>query len=530
MLEHLHPLALSKLSAETGDSQAAEIVLGAINARYRHTSFGLRYLMANLGPLAARARIVETNLQQSAEQIADALLAPSPTIVGLGIYVWNATLALDVVRLLKARRPDLLVVLGGPEVSYEWEDQELVRLADYTVTGEGELIFRELCSRLLDGDRPKERIMAGSTAPFEALELPYDLYNEEDLAQRVVYVEASRGCPFRCQFCLSSLDRGVRLVPQEAFFEEMERLLERGARDFKFIDRTFNLRIDVATSILRFFLDRLRPGLSLHFEMVPDRLPDELRALLAAFPPQTLQLEIGIQSWDPEVGKLIERRQDAERTEANLRFLADETHVHVHSDLIVGLPGEDLQTFARGFDRLLALRPQEIQVGILKRLRGTPIQMHDQTHAMVYRAEPPYEIVSTSTMSEPEIDAMKRFARFWDLLVNSGNFIESAPLIWSNHASAFDGFYAFSEWLFEDLGRTHHIQLHELMVRTFTYLVETLELEHGPVALAVARDVHRTRGRKTPKILKPHLPRGWKPTAAPERSGGLARQARHAAL
>ena len=507
----------------------AEIVLGAINARYRHTSFGLRYLLANLGELAGRARIVETNLQQPAAQIADALLEPNPTVVGLGVYVWNATLALEVIKLLKTRRPELIIVLGGPEVSYEWDDQELVSVADYTVTGEGEEAFRDLCERLLNGTRPSRRIIPGSTPRFETLELPYHLYNDEDLAQRVIYVEASRGCPFRCQFCLSSLDRGVRMVPTERFFSEMETLLERGARDFKFIDRTFNLRIDIASAILRFFLERLRPGLSLHFEMVPDRLPEELRELLAAFPPRTLQLEIGIQSWDPEVGRLIERRQDAQRTEDNLRFLSEETHVHVHSDLIVGLPGEDLPTFARGFDRLLDLGPQEIQVGILKRLRGTPIQIHDETHAMVYRDAPPYEVLSTSTMSEPEIDSMKRFARFWDLVVNSGNFIESSPLLWSTHTSAFEGFYAFSEWLYSELGRTHHIQLHELMVKTFHYLIDELRLDPGPVALAVAHDVHRTRGRKTPKLLKPYLPKGWRPEEPAQASGGLARQARHAA-
>jgi len=504
------------------------IVLGAINARYRHTAFGLRYLLANLGALAERAQIVETFVQQPASAIVDALLASEPRVVGLGVYVWNTTRALEVVTQLRARRPDLVIVLGGPEVSHEWQTQSIVELADYTVTGEGEEVFRRLCESLLDGERPEEAVLHGTSPPLEQLALPYHLYTDEDLAHRVVYVEASRGCPFRCQFCLSSLDAGVRMVPREGFFTEMERLLERGARDFKFIDRTFNLRIADSVAILRFFLDRLRPGLSLHFEMVPDRLPEPLRELLAAFPPRTVQLEIGIQSWSEEVGRLIERRQDAERTEANLRFLAEETDVHVHADLIVGLPGEDLATFAVGFDRLLGLRPQEIQVGILKRLRGTPITVHDETRSMVYRAEPPYEIVSTSTMSVDEVEAMKRFARFWDLVANSGNFREATPLIWSTTSSAFAGFAAFSEWLHQALGRTHHIQLHELAVTVFDYLVDELDLDAGLAALAVARDIHRTRGRKTPKVLKPHLPDGWRPPVAPPVTGGLVRQARHA--
>jgi len=508
---------------------ARAIVLAAINARYRHTSFGLRYLLANLGDLAQEATLIETQIKESAESIVATILAAQPRIVGLGVYVWNAVRALEVVRLLRQTQPEVVIVLGGPEVSHEWTEQEIVTLADYTVTGEGEHAFRALCEAVLNGTPSTESILHGGSPALETIALPYDLYSDEDLAHRVIYVEASRGCPFRCQFCLSSLDRGVRMVPKEAFFEAMDGLLARGARDFKFIDRTFNLRIDDSAAILRFFLERLRPGLSLHFEMVPDRLPESLRSLLAAFPPQTVQLELGLQSWSPEVGKLIERRQDPEKTEANLRFLAEETHVHVHSDLIVGLPGEDLPTFAAGFDRLVALRPQEIQVGILKRLRGTPIAMHDVSHAMRYSPTPPYEVISTSTMTEGEIDAMKRFARFWDLIANSGNFRDSAQRILTISASAFTSFYDFSEALYDTLERTHHLPLNILAVAIFDYLIASTTMSSEEAALLVASDLHRTYGRKTPKALKPHLPRGWRPPAVERVTGGLVRQARHAA-
>ncbi|MGB0591163.1 MAG: DUF4080 domain-containing protein [Myxococcota bacterium] len=505
------------------------IVLAAINARYRHTSFGLRYLLANLGELADQATLVETQIKESAEAIVDLILAPKPRIVGLGVYVWNAVRALEVVRLLRTKAPELVIVLGGPEVSHEWGDQEIVSLANYTVTGEGEHAFRSLCEGVLQGEAPEPQILHGGSPALETIALPYDLYSDDDLAHRVIYVEASRGCPFRCQFCLSSLDRGVRMVPREDFFKAMQTLLDRGARDFKFIDRTFNLRIDDSVAILRFFLERLRPGLSLHFEMIPDRLPDSLRGLLAAFPPQTVQLELGIQSWSPEVGKLIERRQDPKKTEENLRFLAAETRVHVHADLIVGLPGEDLSTFAAGFDRLVALGPQEVQVGILKRLRGTPIAMHDTSHAMRYSASPPYEVRSTSTMSEEEIDAMKRFARFWDLIANSGNFRDSCQHILKAGDSAFTGFYTFSEALYAALGRTHHLALNTLAVALFEHLTEATEMTPEDAALLVAGDLHRTYGRKTPKDLKPHLPLGWRPPDVARVTGGLVRQARHAA-
>ena len=164
-------------------------------------------------------------------------------------------------------------------------------------------------------------------------------------------------------------------------------------RRFKFVDRTFNLNIAASRRILEFFLERQRPGLFAHFEMIPDRLPEALREVIAKFPAGALQFEVGIQTFDEAVSKNISRRQDYGRLADNLRFLRQETGAHVHADLIAGLPGETLESFAAGFDRLVAMGPQEIQVGILKRLRGTPIARHDQAWEMVYSAHPPYEIL-----------------------------------------------------------------------------------------------------------------------------------------
>jgi radical SAM superfamily enzyme YgiQ (UPF0313 family) len=216
------------------------------------------------------------------------------------------------------------------------------------------------------------------------LALPYDLYTDADIAHRVIYVEASRGCPYECEFCLSSLDVPVRNAPLEPFLTAMQHLLDRGVCQFKFVDRTFNLNLKISSAILRFFLERYRPGLFVHFEMIPDRLPQALRELIREFPPGVLQFEVGIQTFNEQVAKLISRRQDNARAEENLRWLREETGVHVHADLIVGLPGEDMASFAAGFDRLVALGPQEIQVGLLKRLRGTPIVRHDRDWGMVY--------------------------------------------------------------------------------------------------------------------------------------------------
>ena len=195
---------------------------------------------------------------------------------------------------------------------------------------------------------PRSTIVSPPLPDFAQLALPYDLYTDEDVAHRVIYVEASRGCPFECEFCLSSLDVPVRNAPLDRFLAAMESLLDRGVQQFKFVDRTFNLNLKTSTSILQFFWERYRPGLFVHFEMIPDRLPASLREIITKFPPGALQFEVGIQTFNERVAALISRRQDNAKAEENLRWLRAETGVHVHADLIVGLPGEDLESFAGG--------------------------------------------------------------------------------------------------------------------------------------------------------------------------------------
>ena len=274
------------------------------------------------------------------------------------------------------------------------------------------------------------KIITVELPDFSQIVLPYDFYTADDIAHRIIYVEASRGCPFTCEFCLSSLDIPVRQVPLPALLGQLQRLLDRGVKQFKFVDRTFNLNAGVSKTILEFLLDRYQPGYFFHFEMVPDRLPEALREVIAKFPPGALQFEVGVQTFNEEVSRRISRRQDYQKLEDNFRFLRKETGVHIHADLIAGLPGETLESFAAGFDRLIALGPQEIQVGILKRLRGTPIARHDAEWQMIYNPYPPYEILQNRLIDFSAMQRLRRFARYWDLVGNSGNFVETTPLIW----------------------------------------------------------------------------------------------------
>jgi len=535
----------------------SDILLTTLNAKYIHAAFGLRYLMANLGPaLASRATLLEFDINQRVVDVLERILEESPKIVGIGVYIWNAEPVEKLVAMLKRVRPEVVVVLGGPEVSYETDEQTMCALADYVITGEADLAFTDLCGKLLAGERPLVRVIGAGLPEFgkegsgpaktsalsllnrepgpqNSLALPYHLYTDADLAHRVIYVEASRGCPFKCEFCLSSLDVPVRNVPTDQFLSAMQDLLDRGCRQFKFVDRTFNLNLGISLAILRFFLDRQTPGLFLHFEMIPDRLPEALRELIQKFPAGALQFEVGIQTLNEDVEKRISRRQDHSRMTDNLRWLRTQTGVHVHADLIVGLPGENLASFGRGFDELIALDPQEIQVGMLKRLRGTPIVRHDTEWGMVYSPHPPYEILRTNHVDFDEMQRMRRFSRYWDLIANSGNFVETVPLIWEpgraeipvQEASPFASFLKLSDWLHARAGkRTHGIALPDLTLFLFEFLTQHQHLDARHVATTVQSDYARLGRRDVPDALRVWLANRDIATVKPT---GPARQARH---
>jgi hypothetical protein len=464
----------------------ADILLTTLNARYSHASLGLRYLLANMGPLESRTRLLEFTIKQRPIDIAEQLLAQEPRIIGLGVYIWNARESEELVAILKQLRPDIVVVLGGPEVSHEQEAQRIVAQADYLIPGQADLAFARLCGHLLAGERPAEKVVEPEPFAPERLQLPYRHYSDHDIHHRVVYVEASRGCPFKCEFCLSALDRSATPFDLDTFLGEMEALHRRGLRRFKFVDRTFNLKVEQSIRIMEFFLDRLDEALFLHFELVPDRLPEALKETIRRFPPGSLQFEIGVQSFNPKVQALISRRQDNARTESNLRWLREQSHAHLHADLIIGLPGEDMASFAAGFDRLVAMNPHEIQVGILKRLRGAPIARHSEAHAMRYQPTPPYNVLATGRIDFADMQRLARFARYWDLVANAGRFRATLPLLLGE--APFARFLALSDWLYERTGQTHRIQLPRLFALLHQALTGPLGVDPVQAETALLAD------------------------------------------
>lgn len=499
------------------------ILLTTLNARFAHASLGLRYLSANMGTLKSQTEICEFTIQQNISDILESIVAKSPKIIGIGIYIWNIIESTTLVKELKVLRPEIKIILGGPEISYEYADTEIFKHADHVITGWGDISFAKLCHDLLgnqtiqtkssniDSNPKIPKIINGIQPKLDTIILPYTEYSETDLKNRMIYVEASRGCPFKCEFCLSSLDKTAWSFPLEPFMEQMDILYSKGLRQFKFVDRTFNLKKEFTATILNFFLNKiaLNPTepLFLHFELVPDYLSDDLKALILKFPKGILQFEIGIQTLHLETQKLISRKTDLNKAKVNIQWLSRETTVHLHVDLIAGLPAENWQQFAAGFNELWSWQPHEIQLGVLKRLKGTPIIRHTSTYAIKYSLAPPYTILENNTMTFNEINQIKRIAKYWDLLANSGRFNTVLPLLLST--LPFENMHEFSVWLYQQTNQTHSIALDRLFNLVFDYLVTIKQHPIEIIQNKMSEDFKRIGIQGWPKILGPQ-PDDWK--------------------
>lgn len=480
--------------------KTSTIILSTLNARYIHASLGLRYILANMGDLRPETNIIEYTINTRPIDIVEDLLQFQPEIIGLGVYIWNAEETLQLVKLIKKVSPETIIILGGPEVTYEVNEQEITQFADYVITGQADLAFSDTCRNILNNKPPLQKVIKSSPFKLSEINLPYKEYTEEDITNRVVYVEASRGCPFKCEFCLSSLDKTVYPFNLDLFLEEMQTLYERGVRSFKFIDRTFNLKIDSSIRIMEFFLDKMQyEKVYLHFELIPDHLPEKLKATIQRFPEHSLQFEIGIQSLNPEIQTIISRKQDNLKAEKNLCWLREKTLAHIHADLIIGLPGEDVSSFAQGFNQLVAMNPHEIQVGILKRLRGTPIIRHTEDYDIRYSPNAPYEILSSKLIPFSLMQELKRFARYWDMIANSGRFKYTRSYLLGT--DPYQNFSILCDWLYRESGQTHHIALPRLFNLLFTAMTDVLNLNKEITTSLLLQDFSDSGIKGQPRFM-----------------------------
>lgn len=468
-----------------------KIILTTLNAKYIHANLGLRYLYANLNELQDCCEIKEFTIKNRAIDIVEQLLESKPEVIGFGVYIWNTQETAAVVAQLKAVAPEIKVILGGPEISYETDDKNssnwtLFNAADYIICGAADLAFYRLCRDLIDNKPPANKILSATPVKLNEIKLPYEYYSDEDIKHRLIYVEASRGCPFKCEFCLSSLDKTSYPFELDCFLSEMERLYLRGLKHFKFVDRTFNLNIRTSLKILDFFLQKNDKEIFLHFEVIPDHLPEKLKYKLKQFSAGSLQLEIGIQSFNPQVQSNISRKQNNDKSKESLRWIRDNTHAHIHADLIFGLPGETLQSFEQSFNQLYQCHPHEVQMGILKRLKGTPVIRHTKPFDLRFNPLPPFNILSTDKIDFNTMQRLNRFARYWDMIGNSGRFKNCLPEILSENI--FADFMALMEWIYARTGQTHQINLKKLYEYVAQAVAEIFPDRHASVIQALETD------------------------------------------
>lgn len=395
------------------------IGLVTLNAKFIHTSIGIRYLR-NAARTAGFSGvwIQEFIINQPLWKIAAEIQKRKPDVLGVSIYIWNRVQSFELIERLKKQNPNLSIVVGGPEVSFESSAK------DYTViAGEGEKRWVEFLNFLQLEEPPPE----GTLKRWEEYggDLPDLLvpYLDEDFPQiknRIAYLETSRGCPYLCSFCISALDKSVRYFDESAINGQIESLMSAGVRQIKFVDRTFNLKPKRMKRLMR----ELSPyrGASFHFEVVGDLLTPDMMDFLETVPAGMFQFEIGIQTTAESALEAIQRKQYKEKLFENIRRLVWQNRIHLHCDLIFGLPGETLCQILKSFNEVFALKPHELQLGFLKFLPGAPIRSEIESYHYQFQSTPPYEVIANQDLPAENIIYLKKFTEVFDLFSNSKRF------------------------------------------------------------------------------------------------------------
>ncbi len=415
-----------------------KILLAAINARYTHSCLALYCLKSALRGLDVSAIIREFSINQKIEEIAAMVAAEEADVIALSVYIWNSELTRMLIPELKRRCGTAILLLGGPEVSYNPEswltDYPFI---DHIVTGNGEEAFRQLVK---NGLGTVEKIVGIPNPPFAGMPSPY---SEEDLAglrNRYIYYESSRGCPFHCTYCLSARsDQKMELKDPETVKEELKTILRSGPLLVKFVDRTFNAARDHCRAIWNFLLEYYGDGpTAFHFEIHPLRLGDDDFDLLSRCPKGLFQFEIGVQTTNPETLSAVKRTGAWDREKAALERLIGLGTIRIHLDLIAGLPFDDMASVARSYNELYDLRPDHLQLGFLKILPGTEMMDAAGQYGMVYSKKAPYQVIENRWLGTKDLRLLEQVALLTDRLYNTHRFDTTLSLLAGRHGSSFD--------------------------------------------------------------------------------------------
>lgn len=479
-----------------------KIICTTLNAKYIHMNLAIRYLKAYAQP-EFDIELVEYTIKDPAMNIVTDLYQRKPDIIGFSCYIWNIEETIKVVKMLKKVAPDVTIVVGGPEVSYdvrEW--METVPEFDFIVIGEGEetfkqfllemqgnrdflhihgLAFRENGNVVINPQRNKIRL-TDMPSPFR---FPEDIPH---LPKRIVYVETSRGCPFSCQFCLSSIEVGVRYFDREKIKEDIRYLMKHGARTIKFVDRTFNISRSYAMDMFQFLIDEHVPGTVFQFEITADIMrPEVIEFLNKEAPPGLFRFEIGVQSTNDEVNRLIMRKQNFAKLTRTVTMIKEGGKIAQHLDLIAGLPEEDYTSFRKTFNDVFALRPEELQLGFLKMLRGTGLRLRAKDYGYVFMDHAPYEVLQNNVLSFDDIVRIKQVEDVLEKYWNAHRMDETIEYLVTNiFPSPFDFFQEFGTyWDERGWAKIGH-QLEDLFRRLYEFL-QTKKLDELPIIEALMK-------------------------------------------
>lgn len=396
--------------------------------------------------------VLSRTINEELRRIFAAIVRQRPDVVGLSCYIWNRDMLLKLCRDLKACFPNTYIVAGGPEVSYgDGGDEFIDAGVDCIIAGEGEVRFPELLSMLRDGRFPNKEKLAEFKTVMPALkaEHMFFLRSSEYLTQlkgKIAYVEASRGCPYRCSYCLSSENSTMTLLPLDEVFLSIKALVSAGVRIIKFLDRTFNLDEKRTQTIWNFLQQFAGTGVTFHFEISPDLLTEEMLSTLAACIPGLFQLEAGIQSVHEKTLLNIRRKMNVPKALQNLGEISKQGNVHLHADLIVGLPGEGLGQIIESVDLLTETRPHHLQLGFLKLLKGTAIWREKSSWGYISREYAPYEILASRTLSAQEVIRLKEVEETIERFYNSGRFLLTLQWLLVRYRSAYDLFERLTDF------------------------------------------------------------------------------------
>ncbi len=437
-----------------------KVIIACLNSKYIHASLSPWCLLAGVREFAKGeydATVMESTINGDTAAFADSITNEKPYIVAFSCYIWNITKTLEICKAIKEKH-NCIIVLGGPEVAYRPKDiLEKHGFIDYVLSGEGEWTFPDFLDSLggdlssVSGLTYKENGKIISVPEKEYTATPPSPYCEEffeKLNGRITYIETSRGCPYSCAFCLSGRCSPLRFFDTENVKKDIIKLAQSGTQTVKFVDRTFNANAKRANEILLFIKENyskeIPQGVCFHFEIAGDILKDSTLEILESMPYGAVQLEIGMQSFNEETLKKINRKTNTEKLIQNIRKLVSFNNMHIHIDLIAGLTGEDFESFKSSFNTAYSLGAHMLQLGFLKLLHGADMREDSEKYPCEFNDEPPYEVTSTPWLSSEEIQTLKRCEDAVDRLYNSGRFLYTLEYLTSEVGiSPFDVFFGF---------------------------------------------------------------------------------------